>query len=59
MQGGINMAEENNACIFPKCPRCGEGYLLPFSFKEDVFEKWQCSNPECDFILEKVRRERR
>ena len=53
------MAEENNACIFPKCPRCGEGYLLPFSFKEDVFEKWQCSNPECDFILEKVRRERR
>jgi len=31
-----NMVEENN-CIFPKCPKCGKGYLLPFSRSEDVF----------------------
>ena len=43
---------ENN-CIFAKCPECDKGYLLPFSFKEDVFEKWKCSNPECDFELRK------
>jgi ribosomal protein S27AE len=49
------MAEENEnkACIFPKCPRCGNGYLLPFSFKEDVFEKWKCSNEECEYTVRK------
>ncbi len=26
-------------CLFPKCPEYGKGNLLPFSFKEDVFEK--------------------
>jgi len=58
------MSEEKNSCcsdsncIFPKCPKCGNGYLLPFSFKEDVFEKWKCSNPECDFILKKHDKER-
>ena len=45
------MAEDS--CIFPKCPECGEGHLLPFSFKEDVFEKWKCSNPKCDFMVKK------
>tara|TARA_Y100000310_G_scaffold345322_1_gene463774 strand:- start:4160 stop:4306 length:147 start_codon:yes stop_codon:yes gene_type:complete len=35
--------EENNACIFPRCHECNEGYLVPFSFKEDVFEKWKCT----------------
>jgi len=44
------MAEENN-CIFPPCPKCGEGYLVPFSFKEDVFEKWKCT--KCGYVLEK------
>ena len=43
---------ENKACIFPKCRKCnGKGYLLPFSYKEDVFEKWRCS--ECGFTVEK------
>ena len=52
------MAEENccTNSIFPKCPKCGKGVLVPFSFKEDVFEKWQCT--ECEFVLEKKRRER-
>lgn len=36
----------NENCIFPTCPKCQEGYLLPFSYKEDVFEKWKCSNCE-------------
>ncbi len=49
-------SNENKNCIFPKCPICGKGFLLPFSFKEDVFEKWQCTNPDCDFILRKERR---
>ncbi len=54
----IDMAEENccTNSIFPKCPKCGKGVLVPFSFKEDVFEKWQCT--ECEFVLEKKRRER-
>jgi len=46
-----NNTSENNCCIFPKCPNCGKGFLLPFSFKEDVFEKWKCS--ECAFVIEK------
>ena len=50
------MAEEESfKCIFPKCPKCGKGCLLPFSYKEDVFEKWKCSNPECDFVVQKKR----
>jgi Zn ribbon nucleic-acid-binding protein len=28
--------------IFPTCPECNEGALIPFSFKEDVFEFWKC-----------------
>ena len=28
---------------FPGCPECEKGTLLPFSFKEDVFEFWKCS----------------
>lgn len=50
---------ECGCCIFPKCPKCGAGYLLPFSFKEDVFEKWKCSNPECDFLVKKYDQDRR
>jgi Zn ribbon nucleic-acid-binding protein len=38
-------------CIFPKCPECNEGYLLPFSYKEDVFEKWKCS--KCGHTIQK------
>ena len=45
--------EENKSCIFPVCAKCHEGYLLPFSFKEDVYEKWKCSNTECGFVLKK------
>ncbi len=41
-------------CIFPKCPSCGDGYLLPFSYKEDVFEKWKCS--KCGHTIEKRER---
>ena len=41
----------DNNCIFPRCPKCKEGYLLPFSYKEDVFEKWKCS--ECKYTIEK------
>ena len=42
---------ENKACIFPPCPKCEKGYLVPFSFKDDVFEKWKCT--ECGFELRK------
>ncbi len=49
------MTEQNDFGIFPKCPTCKEGCLLPFSFKEDVFEKWGCSNPDCDFVMKKPR----
>ena len=45
------MAEEGG--IFVKCPKCGDGYLLPFSYKEDVFEKWKCSNPDCKYTISK------
>lgn len=43
--------KDKNNCIFPRCPKCGKGYLLPFSYKEDVFEKWKCS--ECGHVIEK------
>ncbi len=43
--------KEDKACIFPRCPKCKQGYLLPFSYQEDVFEKWKCS--ECGFTVEK------
>lgn len=42
---------ENNECIFPPCPKCEAGYLLPFSYQDDVFEKWKCS--ECSHVIEK------
>ena len=42
---------ENSRCIFPKCPSCGKGYLLPFSRGEDVFEIWKCS--ECGHTVMK------
>jgi len=45
------MTEENENCIFPKCHECKEGYLVPFSFKEDVFEKWKCT--KCGYIIRK------
>jgi len=50
--------EGNSNGIFPKCPTCDSGCLLPFSFKEDVFEKWKCSNPDCTFVLMKRERDR-
>jgi len=43
------MANEN--CMLPSCPKCDKGVLLPFSFKEDVFEKWKCS--ECGHEIRK------
>jgi hypothetical protein len=46
------MTEENKS-IFPKCPKCDKGVLVPFSFKNDVFEKWKCTNPDCDYVLHK------
>jgi len=45
----MEMGED--CCIFPRCPKCGKGYLLPFSYKEDVFEKWKCS--ECGHTIQK------
>jgi len=46
-----NKARENAECMFPPCPKCEEGFLLPFSRGEDVFEKWKCS--ECGYTIEK------
>ncbi|MGC9309330.1 MAG: hypothetical protein ACP5D2_01390 [Candidatus Nanoarchaeia archaeon] len=43
--------QDNSACIFPRCPSCGKGYLLPFSYGNDVFEKWKCS--ECGHTVQK------
>lgn len=37
--------------IFPDCPQCEEGVMVPFSFGEDVFEKWKCI--ECKYVLDK------
>ena len=37
--------------IFPDCSKCDEGKLLPFSFKEDVFDFWKCSI--CGFEVRK------
>jgi len=37
--------------IFPECPECGEGHMVPFSFKRDVFEKWRCT--KCKYTVEK------
>jgi len=45
--------QKNNSCIFPPCPKCEEGYLVPFSFKEDVFEKWKCTHEDCGHKIEK------
>jgi len=37
--------------LLPKCPKCEDGRLLPFSFKTDVFEVWKCSH--CGHRVEK------
>ncbi len=43
------MADDNT--IFPPCPKCKKGYLVPFSFNRDVFEKWKCT--ECGYTVQK------
>ncbi len=30
--------------IFPPCPECKKGYMIPFSRGEDIFELWRCTN---------------
>lgn len=45
------MEEKNKHGIFPECPECREGALVPFSFKEDVFEKWKCT--KCGHLIRK------
>ena len=50
-EDNLKVTSENNNCIFPKCPSCGKGYLLPFSRSEDVFEIWKCS--ECGHTIQK------
>ena len=37
--------------FFPECPECHKGSMVPFSFKNDVFEKWKCTN--CKHTLQK------
>ncbi|MGK0209298.1 MAG: ribosomal protein S27AE [Patescibacteria group bacterium] len=37
--------------LLPRCPECDAGTLLPFSYKEDVFEKWKCSH--CKHTIQK------
>jgi len=43
--------EDNKRGIFPECPECKSGALVPFSFKEDVYEKWKCI--KCGFTVRK------
>lgn len=31
-------------CIFPPCPKCGDGYLVPVSDGKEVVAKWVCTN---------------
>ena len=43
-------------CIFPPCPKCNKGYLVPLSaFSEKgvslVFSSWVCTNPECSYTI--------
>ena len=49
MEQENKQTKDNN--IFPSCPKCDNGFLLPFSRGEDVFEKWKCS--ECGYTIEK------
>jgi len=39
------------AHIFPPCPKCERGVLLPFSRGEDIFELWKCS--VCGYTVNK------
>jgi hypothetical protein len=38
-------------CIFPPCPKCEKGHMIPFSMGHDVFELWKCTN--CTHIVYK------
>ena len=51
MSDSEQQLDNDNNCVFPPCPQCVEGYLVPFSFKQDVFEKWKCT--ECGYVLKK------
>ena len=37
--------------IFPQCPKCHEGHMVPFSRGQDIFELWKCTN--CQHTLYK------
>jgi len=46
-----NGEKKQNNGIWPVCPKCKEGAMVPFSFKEDVFEFWKCIG--CGYKVEK------
>jgi ribosomal protein L37AE/L43A len=39
------------ADLFPKCPKCDKGNLVPFSRGQDIFEIWKCTN--CAYTINK------
>ena len=43
--------EKENNCAYPVCPKCLEGNLVPFSYQDDVYEKWKCTS--CKYVLKK------
>ncbi len=53
MEDIVPIEKENN-CAYPICPSCGEGNLVPFSYQNDVYEKWKCT--KCRFVLPKKER---
>lgn len=40
-----------SGCIFPPCPKCDKGHMIPYSMGHDVFELWKCTN--CTHIVYK------
>ena len=37
--------------IFPPCPQCNEGFMVPFSRGQDIFELWKCT--KCGYVVNK------
>ncbi|MCU0798670.1 MAG: zf-TFIIB domain-containing protein [Candidatus Thermoplasmatota archaeon] len=47
----IDSEAVTTAELFPKCPKCDKGNLVPFSRGQDIFEIWKCTN--CAYTINK------
>ena len=49
----VKYLKRSASCVFPPCPKCSMGFLVPFSFNQTgmIFYKWRCTNSNCGHMI--------